>query len=159
MVGSRAQIRELFGAHVSLPAQTGNHDRPGMAQFLAFFIAKWNGPAAKLVEPLHRIDQMSIESVTPHFSVGQHVQAIPELEGHGLIDGAVFQSLEFRIREPVRRKLFARFLKISRTQQAADNISSIHTEPLSEFNPTSSDVGDGRKYTTVSGIAEYPATQ
>src|SRR5450759_585776 len=113
MIGPRAQIRELFRAHRPLPAHAGNHDRPRMAELLALFIPKWNGPAAKLVESLHRIDQVAVKSVSPHFSVGQHVQASPELEGNRLIDGAVLYQLEFRIREPAFRELFARFLKIS----------------------------------------------
>jgi hypothetical protein len=106
-----------------------------VAELLALFVAKWNGPAPKLVEPLHRIDQVAVESISPHFSVGQHVQTRPELESNRLIDSTVFQTLEVRIRESALRGLFARFLEIGRAQQAPDNVASIHVELLFDSNP------------------------
>src|ERR1700674_2001919 len=148
MIGPCAQICEFFSAHVALPAQAGNDNRSGLADFFALFGVKWDGPAPKLVEPFRSIDQVPEECVSPHLSVRQRVQAGPQLEGNRLIDGAVFQSLEFRIREPARRELFARLLKISRAQQAADNVASIHVELLIVLNPMPTNVGDARKYST-----------
>src|SRR5258708_33006737 len=154
MIGACAQICEFFRAHVPLPAQAGNHNWPGLHDFLTLFIVKWDGPASKLVEPFHRIDQVTEECVSPHLPVRQRVQAGPELEGNRFIDSAVLYSLEFRIRELARRVIFTSFLEVGRAQQAANNVASIHAALLSDFNPTNSDVGDVRKYITYARMNE-----
>jgi len=55
MICPGPQVGELFGAHGALPAQLGHDNRPRMAKFLPFFVAEWDRPTTKLVEPFNSV--------------------------------------------------------------------------------------------------------
>jgi hypothetical protein len=97
-------------------ADAGHHHRARVAEFLPFFVAERDGPASKLVEPFHRVNQVTVEGVSPHFPVGQYVDADAELEGDRLVNGTVLHTLEFHVRQFPGRELVARFFKVRGAQ-------------------------------------------
>ena len=88
--------------------QLRNHHWPWQHQFLSLLIAKWNGPAAKLVEAIDGINQMPIEGIAPHLSICDYVDSGPPLQLDRFIDCTIFERFEFRIVDLARLMLLAR---------------------------------------------------
>src|SRR6266852_6074962 len=116
MIGPGAQVGELLGAHGAFPAQSRNDNRPRMRKFLASFVAEWDRPAPKFVEPFHSVNQVPIKGVSPHLAVGQDLNAGSELQVDRCVDSAVLQALEFRVGQFPGRKLHAGILQVRGAQ-------------------------------------------
>ena len=79
---------------MALRTQSRDNDGPGLDYLLPGFVAKGNCPAAKLIVSLHRVDEVTVECVPAHLSIGDHVKARAFLKLDRFIDGLVFNLLE-----------------------------------------------------------------
>src|SRR5215469_668478 len=110
MTGSRSQISKLFGAQGAFPAEFRDHNWPWHNHFVALLVAKWNGPASKFVEALHRVNQVPKKCITAHLAISNHCQPCGLLQLDGFVNCPIFDGLEFRVADLSFLMPLARFL-------------------------------------------------
>ena len=64
-----------------------------MICLFSLFITKRDRPAAVLVKAFDGVNHVPVKSVSPHFSIGQHIKAGAKLKRHGFIDRAIFDAV------------------------------------------------------------------
>src|SRR5215469_11352857 len=131
MTCTRPHVGELFGAQGTFPPKLRDHDRPRLHQLFASFVAERNGPTPILIEALHSIDQVPVECVAAHLSIGEHVQPRTLLQLDGLVNRPVLERLELRMADLPFLITFTGVLQIRRAQQTSNNVASIHRTLLS----------------------------
>jgi hypothetical protein len=67
-------------------------------------------PAALLVEPLGRLDQVTKERIAPKFTISDDIDSGLDLRLDRCIDGTVLDRLELRLAQIARLVLAARLL-------------------------------------------------
>src|SRR5260370_37104126 len=96
MRSTRPQVNPLLRAHAPAPLKFLHHHRAFEDKLLSRFVSKGDGPAPELIKARQRLDQVTIEGVAPHLSIGDDVDASILLEGDGLVHRTVFYGLELR---------------------------------------------------------------
>ena len=118
-----SEINPFLGAHASPPAKALDDDRALQDQLITRIIAERNRPATFLVEPVHGVDQMTVERVATLLPIGNHINPGRFLEGDGLIDRPILDAFELDVGQGAGVALLARGLQIGWAQQAADDLT------------------------------------
>src|SRR5438876_5045000 len=88
------QVGPILHGHVMAPAELLDNHRAPQSDLLSLFIAELDAPAAVLIEAVNRIDEVPVEGVAPHLTVGDHVDPGLRLDLDRLVDRAVLETLE-----------------------------------------------------------------
>src|ERR1700730_441894 len=103
---ARAQVDPFLRAHAPFPLEFLYHDWTLEDKLLSRLVSKGNGPAAVFIEAFQCIDEVAVEGVTSHLSIGNHVDARVLLERDGLVDRPIFYGFELcRVELPCRELL------------------------------------------------------
>ena len=119
-----AQIREFLDAHLPAPAKLVDDDRALQRRVVPLAVAERDRPAAELVEPFERVDQVSEERVAPHFAVGDDVEPGVLLQRDGVSTARSSMNLNSAGVSSPLLVLLPRFKQRRRAEQAADDVAS-----------------------------------
>src|SRR5688572_28488874 len=125
MLRLRPQVDELLLTKRTHALQLRNHDGALDDHLIPLIIVEGNRPTAELVVAFHSIDQMTVEGIPPHFTVGDHIQSRFDLESNRLIHSPVLDLLEIGMGQFARLAFLARFFEIIRSQKTTNYITSI----------------------------------
>src|SRR5688572_19045573 len=94
MLRLRPQVDELLLTKRTHAPQLRNYDGTLDDHLIPLIIMERDCPAAELVVALHSIDQMTVEGIPPHFTIGDHIQSSLQLGVNRLIHSPVLDLLE-----------------------------------------------------------------
>src|SRR2546421_4337950 len=92
----RPQVDPLLGAHTPAPSKTLHHNRTLEDQLLSCLVSKGYCPTSVLIEAIQCLDEVTIEGVATHLSIGNDIDASILLERDGLVHCPIFYGFELR---------------------------------------------------------------
>jgi hypothetical protein len=120
-----AEVGELCGAHVALPAEFLDDDRATDEILAPFLVVERDSPAAELVKALYGFDEMTEECITTLFTIGDDFESDFFLKLDRLVDRAVFETLEFDGTQLPSFVLLSRFDQVSWAKQAPHDVATV----------------------------------
>jgi hypothetical protein len=122
--GAAAQVGEFLDRHLAAPLQFLDDDRTLQRRFMPLAVAEGDRPARVLVESLERLDQVAVERVATHLTVGHDVEPRLLLHRDGLVDGAILHLFAGSGRQLAAFQLRVRGAEIVRTEEGTDDVAA-----------------------------------
>ena len=123
--GDEATAVEEAGTSIGEVLSRWSTDGPLVHDLVPLLVVKRDGPPAFPVQPLHGVDEVSVEGVAAHLAIGDDVETRGLLECQRVVDGAILDSLELRRSDRAVSALCASGLEPCRSEQAADDVGPV----------------------------------